>query len=425
MMLNKSMGGAVLLLLLLAVGFMSHDYLAAVVSAGHWIGKGNLVQDYVVALCWALLLAVSILAWPVPSRHKPYLLILWAAKIFMALGFMLIYEDHYPLDATAYYAAAVSPMFNINGLTLGSGTANVTYLVWLHQHLIPDSYHAAKISCAMIGLWAIYGFYRSAIIFTQEDNPRLLLVLGLFPSILFWSTILGKDPIVLLGISLYTLGTAGLYQYRKPRYLCALAAGIYLSMLIRLWLGPILLAPLVAFLLIGIRSPLLKILFVGVAIAAFLVAVNQFSTSFNLETTQDLLSQTDTYSKSWAHGGSAQQVDQSFTSIGSMLAFMPKGAFAALFRPLPGEILNPFALLASFENLYLLVLLGLSWRRTRLRELKEPPVLWAILFVVLWAAVYGFVSYQNLGSAARFKLQVMPVFLCVLLYLSRRRPAPS
>lgn len=421
-MLNKSMAVVVLSTLLLIAGFMSHLYLAGVTGAGHFIAKDHLAQDYVVSLCWALLLGASILLWPVPGRHKPYLLILWAVKVLVALGFMLLYEAHYPLDAMTYYQEAASAAYHPAGVQLGHGTENILYFVWLHQQLIPDSYHAAKISCALVGLWAIYCFYRSIVIFTQEDNLRILLILGLFPSILFWSTILGKDPIVLLGISLYTLGTAGLYQYRQVRYLLVLAVGVYMAMLIRIWLGPILLAPLVAFTLIGIRSPILKVLFVGVAIAAFLVTFNQFSASFNLETTQDVLTTTDQISKSWDYGGSGQQINQNFTSIGSMLAFMPRGAFTALFRPLPGEILNPFALLASFENLYLLLLLGRALRRSRLSDLKSPPVLWAILLVLLWATVYGFVSAQNLGSAARFKLQILPILLSVLLYLARRRP---
>ncbi|MDQ3606039.1 MAG: hypothetical protein M3418_07635, partial [Gemmatimonadota bacterium] len=110
--------------------------------------------------------------------------------------------------------------------------------------------------------------------------------------------------------------------------------------------------------------------------------------------------------------------DVQFTSIGGMLAFLPIGAFRALFRPLPGEVMNPFGILAGFENLFLLALGALAFWRARLRRLGEPLVQWALLLILIWAAFYGFVS-SNLGAAVRFKLQILPVLLLLLLHLSR------
>ena len=97
--------------------------------------------------------------------------------------------------------------------------------------------------------------------------------------------------------------------------------------------------------------------------------------------------------------------------------------FTALFRPLPGEVLNPFGWLAGFENAVLLALCGRAVLRTRFRELRDPIVLWAVSFVIVWAIVYGFASYQNLGTAVRFKLQVLPILLGLLFYFGRRRSA--
>jgi hypothetical protein len=52
-------------------------------------------------------------------------------------------------------------------------------------------------------------------------------------------------------------------------------------------------------------------------------------------------------------------------------------------------------------------------------------VLWAVLLVVIWASLYGPISYQNLGAAVRFRLQVLPVELLILLYLARPRRAST
>jgi hypothetical protein len=126
-------------------------------------------------------------------------------------------------------------------------------------------------------------------------------------------------------------------------------------------------------------------------------------------------------SRLWNYGGSAQVITTDFTRIDQLIAFIPFGAFTALFRPLPGEVLNLFGLLAGLENLLLLFLLSLAVIRTRWKDFKNPLVLWATLLVLTWATVYSFISFQNLGAAVRFKLQILPILLGLLLYLGRRR----
>jgi hypothetical protein len=109
-----------------------------------------------------------------------------------------------------------------------------------------------------------------------------------------------------------------------------------------------------------------------------------------------------------------------------MAAFLPLGVFTALFRPLPGEVLNIFGIFASLENMATLGLLWLAIKRTHWEELKEPVVTWALSFVIAWSTVYAFVSSYNLGTASRYRLQILPVMICLLVYLSRRRaPVPS
>jgi uncharacterized membrane protein len=70
-----------------------------------------------------------------------------------------------------------------------------------------------------------------------------------------------------------------------------------------------------------------------------------------------------------------------------------------------------FGKLASLKNSVVLIILLLVIKRMRWSELKEPIVLWAILLMIIWATIYGFVSSQNLGTAVRYRLQTLPVLL--------------
>ena len=88
-------------------------------------------------------------------------------------------------------------------------------LAWYHNLLVPDSYHALKVSCSLLGLAGVYGFFRAARIVQPDVSTNWLYLLGLFPSILFWSSILGKDPIVFFGLGFYAWGVAGVLCSRN------------------------------------------------------------------------------------------------------------------------------------------------------------------------------------------------------------------
>ena len=403
------------------LGALSPALLRLVELWGHFIPQPDLQADYVTGVVWAVALGALFLVWPVSSGDRWALLLLWGAKCFVTLGFMLFYENSYNLDAYAYFETATEHSFPWEEVGFGSGTHNVAALSWIQSHLLGASYHAIKVSYAWIGLLAVYVLYCAGVLFVGREDRRVLYGLGLFPSILFWSSILGKDPLILLGIACYVRGVVGWSRLRNARSLLWIGGGVLLAAMIRLWLGPILLLPLVVFALRGIRGVFARAAFVALVLLALAATLSEFREMFGLETMQDIYSTTDTVSQSWAEGGSGQQAQVRFTGLGSMVRFLPIGAFTALFRPLPGEILNPFGLLAGVENLLLLALVATAVRRTRLRTLGEPLIQWAMVLIVTWASIYGFVSYQNLGTAVRFRLQILPVLLGLLLHLAYSR----
>jgi hypothetical protein len=141
---------------------------------------------------------------------------------------------------------------------------------------------------------------------------------------------------------------------------------------------------------------------------------------FRLENIEDLRNTAAAMSRGWEGAGSSIVLDIDFTSTRSIIGHIPFGVLTALFRPLPGEVRNPFGLLAGLENALIIVLLFRVVPRARRSDFADPLVRWAIAVVLLWAVVYGFAAY-NLGSLVRFKLQILPIFLLILLYLGRPR----
>lgn len=407
--------------LLVAAGL--HPLLSAVASFGRYLPAHDLAGDYLAAVVWAVVLGATVLLWPAPFADRLLLLAAWGAKMFIALGFMLYYEWNYPtLDAYGYYAASLSPVLDWEGVGIGHGTENLNAFAWLHARVVPGSYHAMKVSCAMIGLAGVYLFYRAAVAADGRQRRWLLALLLFFPSILFWSTILGKDPLILFGVGVYALGVVQWQRRQRGRYLVLALAGAFVATFIRLWFGPILLGPLFLIALVGLRGAVRRIGFSVVGVGMLWVAVDLFKEQFALASIAELLSAANQWSQGWAEGGSAQLLSGEFTSVSGMIRFLPLGMFTALFRPLPGEVNNMFGLLAGLEDALLLALVGAGLLRTRWRELREPLVLWALSWILIWASLYAFVSFQNLGTAVRFRLPVLPVLLLLCLHLARRRP---
>lgn len=388
-------------------------------QAAAWrFGILDVEGDFVTGVIAAFLLLLSIQFWPVPSAHKRVLSVLWIIRIGVAMGFMLAYEAGYGLDANVYYARGIHLNDPWARFAFGQGTFNVTAIVGLMAALT-KAYTAIKLMFSFIGLLAIYVFYRAVKLALGKEAIELLYLLGVFPSILFWSSILGKDPVTLLGIAIFCYGAVGLIAGHGLKMLVYVIAGLALASFIRVWLGFVFLTPLLAsMVLAGRSSPVVKAGFLMLTVPLFLFTVQGFAERFSLETAEDLVARTDQISQAWAHGGSALKIEGGFGSLQEMVLFVPVGAFTALFRPLPGEILNPFGMLAGIENAILLGLIVAGLFRHGFAWLRQPILLWAVLTLIAWSAIYGFASYQNLGTAFRFHVQVAPTLLMLGLYLN-------
>lgn len=379
--------------------------------------------DYVTGIAWGAALLVPLVVAPFPQRHKRPLVLLWLVHLVIVLGVMLGYESYYGLDAVVYFRVGIADPNPLANIAFGQGTQNITALVGLASSIVGHSYHALKVVWAFVGFIATYVFYLAARLYLGRDDLRLLYILGLFPSIAFWSSILGKDPVTLLGLAVFAYGVVGLLKRGGAKYMAPMAAGLFIAAFIRVWLGAIFLAPFVVVMVLSSRiGPLRRIIVLLLAIPVFAFALLQFGDRFNIATADDLVLRTDDLSQNWARGGSGQKIEGGFQSIETMVAFMPVGVVTALFRPLPGEVLSPFGIVASAENALLIWLILGTLRRRRLARLRDPVLMWMVLTILAWASVYGFISYQNLGSAFRFKLQVMPLLL--LLILALRTPLP-
>lgn len=404
----------------IAVALLTPSLMKFVVKMGHQIAQSEMALDYLAAVVWAALLGALLMACPLPVRDRPALLGLWSAKVVVALGFMLIYENYYGLDAFDYFKRARTSI-QWAAFLPGNGTETVTNITRLHYQLGIDSYHMMKLDFALAGLAGVYIFYRTAVLFLGRDDLRLLIILGLTPSILFWSSILGKDPLVMLAVAIYSYGAVALWQRFRLSYLLLIAFGMTFAAVIRIWMAPILALPLAVLLLSIYGSWGVRLLAVaGGALLMFLL-MQPLMNAYKAASARELIEAVAQRGSGFDRGGSAEDVRVVISGWGDLVKYAPQGAFSALFRPLPGEVSNPFGLMAGIEDAVLILLAIRAAIRMRGRVFGQPVILAAMALLIVWSLVYGLISAHNMGTAVRYRLQIMPVFILVMLYLGRPR----
>jgi hypothetical protein len=185
-------------------------------------------------------------------------------------------------------------------------------------------------------------------------------------------------------------------------------------------MGPILILP--CLLILGARVKHIvwrtaAVILIGLALFSL---VPLTADRLALDKASDVFEATRNVSRGWERANSSMQLDGAPESLWDLVLFTPESIFIAYFRPLPGDVPNLFGWLAGFENLLLLMLSIWALFRLRLVYFRQQLFLWALALLLTWGLAYSILSYKDLGSAVRYKLQIMPILLGVIGFLLRQ-----
>ena len=127
------------------------------------------------------------------------------------------------------------------------------------------------------------------------------------------------------------------------------------------------------------------------------------------------------YATSIAQEGSAYNIGKLDGSIGSMVKISPQAIVVSLFRPFLWEVRNPIMLLSAFEALFYLYFTIRTFYRAGLGRglgiIATTPILTlCFVFSLIFGATVG-ISSSNFGTLVRYKIPLMPFYLCGLLIM--------
>lgn len=420
--------------------------------------------EYALGLLWWCLFAATL--WLVGGEERAHLLVGWTAKFLVMLVVMLFYEYKYRqnLDAFRYLNTVLTgeyfmyrgvdwfqeswiPTFQktvevggmSEGLVQSAGTENTLRILLIISRITGPSYHALKVVFGFIGFVGIWFVYRGLVVILGRPYLPALYGMMLYPSILFWSSIVGKDPLFLCLIGLYVYGGALWLVRGSSGGLAWMALAGTASFMLRPWMAAIEAGPIAAATFVrafGLR-PLLVV--VGLVLPALLLFPGLGDALKVVEAgalVEELATRVEGVARESSSGSDAN-VD--FSEAQAMLQ-SPFGIviilFSGLFRPLPFDVANVMVAIAALENTILLAMAVVAYRHLTLPKLEHPLLVWAFTYSLLWSFVYGLVVLANFGAGVRYKLQVLPflllsIFLLLnregrtLLDCARGRPAPS
>lgn len=315
-------------------------------------------------------------------------------------------------DSTIYYYDRLGIYGNANGLS----TVFVVNFVQFLKSYLGGSFFDYFLLFQAMGFWGLLFVLRAFDDIHEElGQPTFkpIYLLLFLPGLHFWTSAIGKDAPIFLGIAMCTWALFRL----QTRYL-AFAAGVVIALLVRPHIALIALIALAMTLLLGrnvsilTRVGLMAVVIAGIGSVAGLVEGTM--TGLSLSSTDSVTEFLETKSQVSEESGA----DLSITG-----ASFPVKLLSLLFRPFFIDANGILGYIASLENVVLLVIIltllrrfWTAWAMTRAAGFAR----FAIFFFAMITLLLAMVNY-NVGLGLRQKMMMMPALLVFFVALQAVR----
>ncbi len=313
----------------------------------------------------------------------------------------VLYVLNYGGDAIGYYLSSLGELRDFR-----LGTIAVDWFTSFFSSIIGLSFLGTSLIfniIGSIGLLVFYSTLRSMLV--QADYMKYLFFgIVLLPSMSFWSSGIGKDPISFMAVTLALWSSLNFPERKKVMFFA-----VFSMLYVRPHMSVILIVALAFSFLatkkISITAKLLMVPFFavsGVVLAPYLFSYIGMFGDLTISSVQHYVVERQMQN---ADGGSS--IDISSMSL-------PMVVFSYLFRPLPFEVNNVFVLLSSIENLFMLFLclFGIKRLFSPNNEKVNHVFICSYLFISLLILS---LTTANLGIAVRQKWMVMPMFIYLFM----------
>jgi hypothetical protein len=280
---------------------------------------------------------------------------------------------------------------------------------------------ATQVGIAVIGLILLAAaVYELA---GPKASVLAMWLLALEPASIFFSSLLHKEANMMLAIGLVALGGAKVWKRGEPRNLAMVVFGCLIAVATRHYAGWFLIAAGAAILLhAGLRAEHRSsirslglvasvILFAAVAAPTVLNASTEKSLEQNLQRPQE--------ANVSNHGSNLNLEQVDFSTRGAIVRNLPQRSLDVLLRPFPwqlGNISQGLGLLGTgAAYLAIFFLIRTMYRRRGSIMSRAGPLIYLVFFLLIAYSL----SSGNAGTAFRYRVQIVSLFICVVAALWR------
>ncbi len=264
-------------------------------------------------------------------------------------------------------------------------------------------------------------------VFSLNPLPVFAL-LNLWPSELFWSSALMKEPMLMAGLAL-TMGSAIQLKTKKnPKAFLVFIPGFLLILFSKFYVGLALIVPLVCIFITPLKATVRKSLRISLLFLALIpVAILLWG---KLAPQRDIPTLIAAKKNAFANvaentsAGSAFHIPEMKPDLFSLMQLAPTGLKNALFRPFPQDADSLMEWAAVFENgLFLGIIAFLIYRMNRNSPWKALSFN-LIIFGLLVLALGG-ITVNISGALVRYKMPVIPYLAFAFYALTLKEDEPK
>lgn len=262
---------------------------------------------------------------------------------------------------------------------------------------------------SFVGLVAIYRSFKAMFYIRKE---WLIGALFLLPSVLFWSSSVLKESLLLFFLGIICFNLTKKKQYNFTSFIIILFSLIMLVLLKFYVALPLVLVMFSYLINKFVRKPFVVyplLIFVGI-----IIIFNSSLLKVIVLKQQDFIQLVEN-----TNAGSYFEIPVLQASFLSVLQAIPQGILNCFVRPLPNSSLSIMALPALLENLLILVGIGFAFpqiikKKTWVKN-NINSLLFLIVFTLLLFSIIG-ITTPVAGALVRYKVAALPFLGIFILY---------
>lgn len=284
------------------------------------------------------------------------------------------------------------------------------------------SFHVHSLFFNFLSFVGLVSIYRSFKSFIKLKPEWLLGVVFCLPSVLFWSSSVLKESILLLliGVICFQLNKLRNNKSSVLKASLVIIIAVFFLVLLKFYLAAALIIPLVAYAISDyLKTKKVILVYLGVALFFSILFFNSSLVDVLVLKQHDFLNLvSNTNAGSYYH---IAILDSNFLSI---IKAIPRGILNCFIQPIPNGNLSIMAFPAILENIIILggILLTIPqvFKHNNRKKEHTNALLFMFFFTIILFAIIG-ITTPVAGALVRYKVAALPFLGILILYFIQPR----